>query len=77
MGMAKHMVPDTGQMGQTGVYLSHTLTAQGGGHGVPCRAAQAIQNRGNKQDLVGDRLCSNKRARCNPVPVGGCSWLVD
>lgn len=69
MGMVKHMTPATGQMGQTGVYLSCILPT-GGGQYLPCRAHRALRTEWSGE-AWGDGLCRNERARWPQVSEGG------
>lgn len=55
--------------------LSYVLTAQEGGHCIPCRAPQRFQHRVNSR-IYKRRLCRNKGERWTLFPVGGCGWLV-
>lgn len=55
--------------------LSHVLTAQEGGHCIPCKAPWGSQHRVNSR-ICKRRLCRNKRERWTLFPMGGYGWLV-
>lgn len=76
MGTVKHMTPDTGQTGQTGVDLSHTPLARGSRTLYALQSRMGLSEQSERAEPVGGSLRSNETVRWPGAPLGGCGWLV-